>query len=98
MSSGTRDSFVFAARIALAGHSREQNDPALLILDEPFLTLDEPRERQCLEFLREFQQERGWQLVLLTKEERLRDLAREVFASSAVVHELNRVNNTVADS
>ncbi len=98
LSSGTRDSFVFAARIALAGHSRDQNDPALLILDEPFLTLDEPRERQCLEFLREFQQERGWQLVLLTKEERLRDLAREVFASSAVVHELNRIGNDTADS
>ncbi|MEQ9364728.1 MAG: AAA family ATPase [Leptospirales bacterium] len=93
LSSGTRDSFVFAARIALAGHSREENDPAMLILDEPFLTLDEPRERQCLEFLREFQQERGWQLVLLTKEERLRDLAREIFGASAVLHELNRIGD-----
>lgn len=91
LSSGTRDSFVFAARIALAGHSRDKEDPAMLILDEPFLTLDEPRERQCLEFLREFQQERGWQLVLLTKEERLRDLALEVFAESMVLHELERV-------
>ena len=90
LSSGTRDSFVFAARIALAGHSRDADDPAILILDEPFLTLDEPRERQCLEFLREFQQERGWQLVLLTKEERLRNSAREVFTESVVLHELER--------
>lgn len=90
LSSGTRDSFVFAARIALAANSREADDPAMLILDEPFLTLDEPRERQCLEFLREFQKERGWQLVILTKEERLRDLAREVFADAHVLHQLVR--------
>ncbi|MCR9142479.1 MAG: AAA family ATPase [bacterium] len=97
LSSGTRDSFVFAARIALAGHSRDGDDPAMLILDEPFLTLDEPRERQCLEFLREFQQERGWQLVLLTKEERLRDLAREVFGEAALLHELNRIGSEDAE-
>ena len=90
LSSGTRDSFVFSARIALAGNSREADDPAMLILDEPFLTLDEPRERQCLEFLREFQQERGWQLVILTKEARLRDLASEVFADAHVLHQLER--------
>jgi DNA repair exonuclease SbcCD ATPase subunit len=92
LSSGTRDSFVFAARIALAGHSRAPDDPAVLVLDEPFLTLDEPRELQCLEFLREFQERRGWRIVLLTKETRLRNAATTVFPE-AVIHELERAGS-----
>lgn len=86
LSTGTRDSFVFAARLALALRS-SPGGPQLIALDEPFLTLDAARERNCLEYLRAFQEEHGWQLVLLTKEERLRDAAAEML-KDVRVHEL----------
>jgi DNA repair exonuclease SbcCD ATPase subunit len=86
LSTGTRDSFVFAARLALALRS-SPGGAQLIALDEPFLTLDAARERNCLEYLRAFQEEHGWQVVLLTKEERLRDAAGELL-KDVRVHEL----------
>lgn len=86
LSTGTRDSFVFAARLALALRS-SPGGAQLIALDEPFLTLDAKRERNCLEYLRAFQEDHGWQVVLLTKEERLRDAAAEVL-KDVRVHEL----------
>ncbi len=84
LSHGTRDTFLFATRLALAKRSHE-GGPSLLILDEPFLTLDREREMRALEMLREFQRETGWQLILLTKDEILKERVESLF-SGAVIH------------
>lgn len=83
-STGTRDAFLLAARLVLARKTRP--DVRLLVLDEPFLSLDAGREREVLEFLAAFQTAYDWQFVFFTKEERLRDAIVEIFPE-AVLHE-----------
>ena len=82
LSSGTRDAFLFAARLALA--RRAADGERLLVLDEPFLALDLRRRQSALELLRSFQEETGWQVVVLTKERELVAEMREVFGPEKV--------------
>ncbi len=77
LSSGTRDAFLFAARMALA--RRGHPERALLILDEPFHALDEERVGKTLAMIRKFQLETQWQIVLFSKETELEGMCREVF-------------------
>ena len=67
ISSGTRDCFMLAARLAIARKARG-NRPGLLVLDEPFYTIDGPREQAAVSMLKEFQAQTGWQVLLLTKD------------------------------
>jgi DNA sulfur modification protein DndD len=77
LSMGTRDAFCLAARLALA---RKANPGSgILVLDEPFLALDSRRCERALTLLRRFQSGHGWQIVLLSKDERLYALARKLF-------------------
>ncbi len=70
LSTGTQDLFMLAARVALARKARKEGDgPALLVLDEPFYTLDETRMRAALSLLADFHKESGWQVLILTKDD-----------------------------
>jgi DNA repair exonuclease SbcCD ATPase subunit len=69
LSSGAYDTFFFAARLALA--KKHADGPHILVLDEPFSSLDETRESRMIDLLKEFRQQNNWQVVLFTKEKRL---------------------------
>jgi ABC-type Mn2+/Zn2+ transport system ATPase subunit len=56
LSQGTRDSFLFAARLALSVRAAPGGG---LLFDEPFLSLDADREDRALRMLAEFPRE-GW--------------------------------------
>lgn len=91
LSTGTQDVFSFAARLALAKKSADGQWRPLL-LDEPFLYMDQHRTKNALKLLKTFQEETRaqgaeWQIMLFTKEAELRDLAKETFPD-ADVHEL----------
>ena len=71
LSAGMRDLFMLAARLAIAHRSRltpEGLAPALLVLDEPFYTLDAARQTLALKLLAAFHRTTGWQFIILTKE------------------------------
>ena len=87
LSSGTRDLFMFAARLALALKTRLGAGglaPALLVLDEPFYTLDQGRAVAALKLLAAFQKETGWQIILLTKDTAVRAAAEAVIPATIV--------------
>lgn len=81
LSSGTKDLFMLAARLVMARKARQADDgtlfPALLVLDDPFYTLDHGRTASALKLLAQFQNKTGWQMVVLTKDFTLADTARE---------------------
>ncbi len=87
LSRSTADSFLFAARAALARRSHDDGRPGILVFDEPFASFDDERDVRCLEFLRKFQNETGWQIILFTKDRRFFEEARTMF-HDAVAHEL----------
>ncbi|MDR3200222.1 MAG: AAA family ATPase [Spirochaetales bacterium] len=90
LSSGTRDAFLLAARLVLARKSsgRASGRQEVIILDEPFITLDRQRTHRALGVLEDFRKKTGWQIVLFTKDEVLEKQAREIFGSSLAVHRL----------
>jgi DNA sulfur modification protein DndD len=86
LSAGTRDAFLLAARLALARKSTGRR--ALIVLDEPFITLDRKRTGRALSVLKEFFRKTGWQIIIFTKDEALEKQARTVFGENLLVHEL----------
>jgi DNA repair exonuclease SbcCD ATPase subunit len=68
LSTGTRDVFHLAARLALARRIHQGDRPGLVVLDEPFHSLDRPRTLLALEVLLKFHQTHGWQIIFFTKE------------------------------
>lgn len=71
LSSGMRDFFMLAARLTIARRARLGPGglaPALLVLDEPFYTLDAERTRLALALLAAFHRNTGWQVIILTKD------------------------------
>ena len=82
LSTGTRDVFYLAARLALAGRSGENR--GLLVLDEPFGAIDWQRAKNILSCLKSMQDERPWQIILFSKEDDMEDLCRKVFSSLCV--------------
>ncbi len=87
LSSGTRDLFMFAARLALALKTRLGPGglaPALLVLDEPFYTLDQVRAAAALKLLGAFQKETDWQIILLTKDQAVRTAAEAVIPATTI--------------
>jgi hypothetical protein len=83
LSTGTQHALALAAKLALARKHREGR--GLLVLDEPFTAMDEVRESRALEMLREFHSRHGWQIILLTKEVRLRDKVSALFDDARVI-------------
>lgn len=62
------DLVVLAARLALA---QEAAKHPLLLLDEPFLTMDAEREARAIRMVEAFRRRTDWQVIVLTKEARL---------------------------
>jgi ABC-type hemin transport system ATPase subunit len=79
LSTGMRDLFMLAARLTIARRARLGPDgvgPAMLVLDEPFYTLDAARERAALKLLGNFHADTGWQIIVLTKDVALAPAAK----------------------
>ena len=75
LSKGTRDTLTFAARLTLALRSDPGGEKRLLVLDEPFASLDPARVANALAMVRRIQDDHGWQIVLFTKDPVLADAA-----------------------
>ena len=88
LSAGTRDAFLFAARLTLAKKSMEGGCRAILVLDDPFLALDRPRTGRALALLNEFHKATQWQIVFLTKDEEIIKQAYAAFGREICVNEL----------
>lgn len=89
LSSGTRDAFMLAARLCLA--LKTGKNKAILVFDEPFITIDEEREKRALKLLESFRRERNWQLLIFSRDEKSGGLAQEIFGKDCRVINLNRV-------
>ena len=90
LSNGTRDAYRLAARLALAERAhlvRGEGGPGLLILDEPFQAMDATRMGRALRLIARFQERTGWQLVVMTADERVALAVSSLFAG-AQVHRL----------
>ncbi len=70
LSSGWRSFMLLAARLALALVLGDPTLP-LLVLEEPFAGLDQERTACGVRMIAEFQRRRGWQVFLMTRDERL---------------------------
>ena len=87
LSQGTRDAYGLAARLALAERTqlvRGGGDPGLLILDEPFQALDATRTARALRLIARFQEHTGFQLVVMTADERVALAVAGRFAGARV--------------
>jgi DNA sulfur modification protein DndD len=82
LSSGTRNSFLFAARLALA--KRAAGDRSLLILDEPFTSFDSERLGNGLAMLKKFRDENDWQVIFLTKDIFVVDQVKKFFPEEKI--------------
>ncbi len=87
LSKGTRDTLMFAARLTLALRSDPAGEKRLLVLDEPFASLDPARIGHALALVRRMQDAHGWQVVLFTKDPALADAAVSVL-KDPVRHDL----------
>lgn len=94
LSQGTKDVLMWTFRIAMAKKAR--SEPAIFVLDDPFLSVDAGRIGKCLLLLRDSLVAEGWQVVLLTKDRNLADAAATLHPKS-VLHKLNR-SGSGADS
>jgi ABC-type Mn2+/Zn2+ transport system ATPase subunit len=83
LSTGTKHAMVLAAKLAMALKHRQ--GPGILVLDEPFLAMDDGRETRALELLRDFHDRHGWQIILMTKEVHLKDKVLKLFTDPRVL-------------
>jgi DNA sulfur modification protein DndD len=82
LSQGTRDSFLFAARLALS--LRAAPEAGVILLDEPFLSLDDDREERALRMLKSYQEKNGRQIIIFGKEKTLTERLRKLFPDLVV--------------
>ena len=87
LSTGTRDSFWFAARLSLARKSNPDKN-GIIVLDEPFHSMDSDRVGNAVKMLKKFKDDSGWQIVVFTKDELLNSKMRSAFGTDAMVHAL----------
>ncbi len=74
LSSGTRDAFYLAARLALIAESSLAD--GLVILDDPFVTMDETRIKQAAAVIERFHDTSKHQIIIFSKDENLPSIFR----------------------
>jgi hypothetical protein len=77
LSAGTKDSFLLAARLALAGRCWGRG--GILLIDEPFQAMDRVRMERALRLIKKFIEQNGWQVIIFSKEEELMNQAKRLF-------------------
>jgi len=89
VSTATVHAFYLAARLAFALKTRS-DQPGLIVLDEPFASFDGVRQEYAIRFLKKFQKEHNWQLIVFTKDIIFQKSLVKQFADSEnfIVHEL----------
>lgn len=85
LSSGTRDALVFAAKLTLA--KKTSDNFKILVLDEPFLHFDYERADNSIKLLKKFFED--WQIILFTKDDRIRDMVGKDFVDAIKVYDLD---------
>ncbi|MBI4677427.1 MAG: AAA family ATPase [Elusimicrobia bacterium] len=85
LSRGTQDLLWLSLRVAFA--RRIEPEGSLLVLDEPFLTLDPGRSRAAFKALFDTRWLKGWQVLVLTKDPSLKSLAE---SARIPAHELGK--------
>ena len=78
LSSGAGDALWLSVRLTLA--RRAMPDGGLILLDEPFHSLDPVRAGKALQILLRSEGLKGFQVIVLTKDDRLADLAAQAGA------------------
>lgn len=91
LSLGTKDAFYIAAKLSLC--NKRDPDLKLFLMDEPFLSLDEERERKTLQVIQDYVNNNGWQLVILSKDQNLKSIVQEIFQEDCNLIDLNLVNS-----
>ena len=84
LSSGTRDAFYLAARLAFLEKVQVQGD-AFLLLDDPFVFMDRARAARAMKAILLFRKEKELPIALFTKDEATKDDFLSIFPSAAVV-------------
>ncbi|MGV0035108.1 MAG: hypothetical protein ACNYPE_09125 [Candidatus Azotimanducaceae bacterium WSBS_2022_MAG_OTU7] len=84
LSSGTRDAFYLAARLAFLEKVQVQGD-AFLLLDDPFVFMDRTRAARAMKAILLFRQEKELPIALFTKDETTKDDFLSIFPSAALV-------------
>lgn len=84
LSSGTKDAFVLAARLALL---EKVNVPkhSFLILDDPFIHLDQERMQKGIEAIKLFHQEHEMPLLFFTKDRETKDRFCTIFEDALLI-------------
>lgn len=84
LSSGTRDAFYLAARLAFLEKVQVNND-AFLLLDDPFVFMDRERLSLAMKAIRLFREEKNLPIALFTKDEFTKTEFLDVFPDAAIV-------------
>lgn len=89
VSTATVQAFYLSARLAFALKTRG-SQPGIIILDEPFASFDAARQENAIRFLKKFQKEHNWQLIVFTKDIIFQKSLTKQFADTEnfIVHEL----------
>jgi DNA sulfur modification protein DndD len=87
LSLGTKDAFYIATKLAFC--DKINPEMKLFMMDEPFLSLDESRETNALQVIRNYVQEKGWQLIILSKDRKLQALVQKIFVEDCNFIELS---------
>ncbi|PJZ58716.1 ATP-binding protein [Leptospira barantonii] len=80
LSGGTLATFYLIFKLFLARKTVPEN--GILLLDEPFVHLDQGRIESALEYLKRFQEETRYQICFFTKQEELAEIIRKYFKNA----------------
>ncbi len=84
LSTGAREAFILGIRLILALRSGDASQKHILVLDEPFRSLDPDKEMAMISLLKKFIDDHGWQLIIFTFDERTVKNLTSAFAGAVV--------------
>jgi len=89
LSTGTHEAYAFAMRLFFAERMSDSRYNKFLILDDPFLMMDDVREERALMLLKEFAETHKWQVIIFSKEAHMPKSIKKVFPESkTAIHSL----------